>query len=142
MAWAYFHVGRPTDAGVALDEALHVLRRDPFARAWALPEIAVDLERVAEAREILEKLPPSTGRSAMLALLDGRFEEAADHYAAANILLFEAEARLRAGKQLVASARREDAQRQLERGLAFFRSAGASIFVEEAERLVVEAAAA
>jgi tetratricopeptide (TPR) repeat protein len=142
IAWARFHVGRIAEAHEAFDETLTFLRRDPFSRAWALPEVAVDLERPAEAHEILRLLPASTGRDAMLALLEGRFEEAADLYASANILLFEADARLRAGRQLLVSGRRTDAQRQLERGLAFFRSAGAVLYVERGEALLAEAAAA
>jgi tetratricopeptide (TPR) repeat protein len=141
-AWAYVQLGRIPEGRELFEEALLHLRKDPHARPWTMPEVATDLGEESALRPILQLLPTSTGRNAMLALIDGRFEEAADHYAAANILLFEADARLRAGRQLLSSGQFEDAQSQLERGLVFFRSVGAVLFVERGERLLAEAAAA
>ena len=139
-AWAYFRVGLFADAQAALEEALPFLRKDPFARPWTLAEVAVDLGKTAEVHEILEPLPPSVGRSAMLALVEGRFKDAAEHYGLANIRLFEAEARLRAAEQLLFEGHTDDGEAELEKALAFYRSVDAALFVEWGERLMAEAA--
>jgi tetratricopeptide (TPR) repeat protein len=141
MAWACQQVGETADAHDALEEALPFLRRDPFARPWTLAEVAVELDMRSEARTIFELLPPSTGRSAMLAVVDRRFAEAAAEYAAANILLFEAEARLRLAEQLVTEGRRAESEAELAKALAFYRPAGATLFLERCEGLLAQAAA-
>lgn len=133
-------MGLFADAQAALEEALPFLRKDPFARPWTLAEVAVDLGKTAEVHEILEPLPPSVGRSAMLALVEGRFKDAAEHYGLANIRLFEAEARLRAAEQLLFEGHTDDGEAELEKALAFYRSVDAVLFVEWGERLVAEAA--
>jgi len=74
----------------------------------------------------------------MLAVLDGRFEEAAEQYAIAGIRLFEAEARLRLAEQRFAAGQVAEAEIALERALAFYRPIGATLFVDRAERLRVE----
>jgi hypothetical protein len=51
-------------------------------------------------------------------------------------LEFEAEARFRAGEKLVAEGRRGDADEQLAKALAFFRSVGATRYIREAEALL------
>jgi len=54
----------------------------------------------------------------------------------------EAYARLRAAEQLVAEGRQAEADAQLEKALAFFRSVGATRYIREAEALLAPAAAA
>ena len=90
--------------------------------------------------EVLLRLPPSPGLAAMLAVLEGNFFEAAEGYAAASLLLFEAEARLRLAEQLVADGRRSEADGEISKALAFYRPNGATLFVEWGERLLSEAA--
>jgi hypothetical protein len=51
----------------------------------------------------------------------------------------EALARLRAADKLVADGRRAEADEQLGRALAFFRSVGATVYVREAEALLAAA---
>jgi hypothetical protein len=105
-----------------------------------LAEVAVDVGENAAVRGILEQLPPSIGRSAMLALIDGRLAEAAEAYGAANMRLFEAEARLRNAEELFAGGRRQDGEPELERALAFYRSIGATLFVQRGEQLLAKTA--
>ena len=85
-------------------------------------------------------LPPSPGYRAMLAVLDGDFEQAAEEYGAANILLFEAEARLRAAEQLLAAGRNVEGEAQLEKALSFYRPIGATLFIERGEALLAKTA--
>ncbi|MBA3332983.1 MAG: hypothetical protein H0U30_03240, partial [Actinobacteria bacterium] len=69
-----------------------------------------------------------------------RFVEAAELYAEAGILLFEAEARLRAAEQLLSAGRAAEGEVQLEKALAFYRSVGATLFVERGEALLAHTA--
>jgi tetratricopeptide (TPR) repeat protein len=134
--WGHLQVGQIAEAHAEFAEALMHLRRDPFARPWAMAEVGVDVGESAAIREILERLPQSPGRSAMIAVTEGRFADAAEHYAEASILLFEAEARLRNAEQLFAAGNRQEGEVDLERALDFYRSVGATIFVERGEALL------
>jgi tetratricopeptide (TPR) repeat protein len=135
-AWGLLQVGQMAEAQADFAEALTHLRRDPYARPWAMAEVGVDVGEGAAIREILERLPESPGRSAMLAVTEERFADAAEHYAEAGILLFEAEARLRNAEQLIAAGKRRDGEPDLERALDFYRSIGATLFVERGEALL------
>jgi class 3 adenylate cyclase/tetratricopeptide (TPR) repeat protein len=139
-AWGDVQVGQIAEAQAKFVEALTYLRKDPYARPWAMAEVAFDVGESSATREILERLPPSPGRSAMLALTDGRFAEAAEHYAEAGIRLFEAEARLRNAEQLFGAGRPDEGAPDLEKAMGFYRSVGATLFVERGERLLAEAA--
>jgi thioredoxin-like negative regulator of GroEL len=70
----------------------------------------------------------------------GELREAADVCAAMPALPEEAYARLRAAEQLVSQGRRPEADEQLHRALAFYRSVGASRYVAEGERLLAATA--
>jgi tetratricopeptide (TPR) repeat protein len=70
----------------------------------------------------------------------GAFEEAADVYAEIGSLPDEAYARLRAAEALVDAGRRAEADAQLQRALAFYRSVGATAYIREAESLFAASA--
>jgi tetratricopeptide (TPR) repeat protein len=72
------------------------------------------------------------------ALLDGEYAAAADGYAemAPGPSPPEAYVRLHGGKRLLESGRADEARTQLERALAFYRPAGATRYVREAEELL------
>jgi tetratricopeptide (TPR) repeat protein len=139
-SWANLQLGRVADARELFAEALSHLRNDPNARPWAMAEVAFELGEIAPMREVLGRLPTSTGREAMLAVLDGSFEQAAEQYATANIRLFEAEARLRAAEQLLAAGRTAHGETQLQKALAFYRSTGATLFIDRGEALLAKTA--
>jgi hypothetical protein len=65
--------------------------------------------------------------------------QAAEQYAAASILLFEAEARLRLTEQLVSEGRRAEAEVEVDKALAFYRPIGATLFPDWGERLLADA---
>jgi hypothetical protein len=52
----------------------------------------------------------------------------------------EAEARLRAAEQLVAEGRRAEADEQLQKALGFYRSVGATAYVQDCESLLAASA--
>ena len=139
-AWAYLQIGRAAEARATFAEALPLLEEQPNVRAWSVAEVALELGETSKLREILATLPPSPGHRAMVAILDGRFVEAAELYAETGILLFEAEARLRAAEQLLSAGRAAEGEVQLEKALAFYRSVGATLFVERGEALLAKIA--
>jgi class 3 adenylate cyclase/tetratricopeptide (TPR) repeat protein len=139
-AWGHLQVGQAAEAHAEFAEALTHLRKDPYARPWALAEVAVDVGEGEATREILERLHPSPGRSAMIALTEERFAEAAEYYSEAGIRLFEAEARLRNAERLVAAGRQQDGAPDLEKALAFYRSVGATLFIARGEALLAATA--
>ena len=76
---------------------------------------------------------PATPRTiAGTLLLSGEVIEAADAYARIDPEE-EAAARVFAARRLAADGRRDEAEAQLQRGLAFFRAVGASKIVRDAE---------
>jgi class 3 adenylate cyclase/tetratricopeptide (TPR) repeat protein len=135
LAWANLQMGHVADARAAFAEAMPLLEKHPYARPWTLPEVAVELGETSTVRRVLASLPPSPGYRAMLAVLDGDFGRASELYAEAGILLFEAEARLRAAEQLLATGRHVEGEIELETALSFYRSAGAVLFIERGEAL-------
>jgi hypothetical protein len=76
----------------------------------------------------------------MIAVLDGDFGRASERYAAAGIRLFEAESRLRLAEQLLAGGRSAEGETELERALSFYRSIGATLFVQRGEALLAKTA--
>jgi tetratricopeptide (TPR) repeat protein len=138
-AWAELQLGHLEDARAFFTEALPHLEAHPQSRPWAVAEVAVDLGTTSVVREALLEQPSSTGRQAMLALLEGDFAEAAAQYDNAHILLFAAETRLRLAEQLVAEGRRAEADGEIAKALAFYRPIGATLFVDRGERLLAEA---
>jgi hypothetical protein len=74
------------------------------------------------------------------ATLAGDFGRAADISAEDGWLVEEAELRLRDAKALVEAGRRAEADVQLQRALAFYRSVGATRFIREGEALLAATA--
>jgi class 3 adenylate cyclase/tetratricopeptide (TPR) repeat protein len=100
---------------------------------WMLPEVGLELDRRSEVREILASLQPSPIRTAGLAVLDGEFGRAAEIYEKMGYAVFEADARVRAGRDLIESGRLSDGEAQLAKALAFYRSVGAALLGRRVE---------
>jgi DNA-binding SARP family transcriptional activator/class 3 adenylate cyclase len=110
--WAYPHAA-------LLGIVLHALgRQDELARVTAQARIR------------------TPWLEASLASAAGDFARAADVYESIGNRPDEAYARLKAGEQLAGQGRRADAEGQLERALAFFRSVSATAYMREAEALL------
>jgi tetratricopeptide (TPR) repeat protein len=139
-AWANLQLGRLSEARALFAEAVPVLRKHPYARPWVLAEVAVDLGETLAIRDIAAALPPSPAHRAMVAVLDEDFEAATELYAAAGHTLFEAEARLRASEQLLATGRRDEGEAELEKALSFYRSVRATLFIQRGEALLAKSA--
>ena len=141
-AWAELRLGRHADARDTFATALVQLARFPNSRPWMLAEVAYELQETTVVRDVLLASSPAPGFEAMLAVLDGAFATAAERYAEAGLLLFEAEARLRLAERLAAEGRRIEAEAEVGRALDFYRPIGATLFVEWGERLLTEEATA
>jgi tetratricopeptide (TPR) repeat protein len=105
--------------------------------AWVAAELG-------HADALREKLLPARDASkwadAMLAVVDGSFAEAAEIYSEMGLRPDEADARLRAARQLIAAGRPAEAEEHLRRAIDFYRAEGASRYLEQAEALLPAAA--
>jgi class 3 adenylate cyclase/tetratricopeptide (TPR) repeat protein len=104
-----------------------------------LATIVLLLGREAELLKALRQTDPSPWRAAAAAYASGDFLAAAEQYAALGVLPYEAHARLRSAEGLVREGRRAEADADLQRSLAFWRSVGATAYVREGEALLAEA---
>jgi class 3 adenylate cyclase/tetratricopeptide (TPR) repeat protein len=133
-------------AGQTLAEAVEGLRELPrlgFAVidlpsfAW----VAATLGRESEFVEVVERESfKSPWLRAGLAVASRDFRSAAEILGEIGIVSHEAFFRLRAAEQLVDEGRRAEADEQLRRALAFYRSVGATRYVREGEALLAASA--
>jgi hypothetical protein len=144
-ALIFFSLGDVEGADRALWEALDVLRPLPHM-GFAVMEshtyawLGLMLGREAEVvevftRETIETPWLQAGRAVAARDLRG----AADIFEEMGAPAHEAFLRLRAAEQLVAEGRRAEADEQLRRALAFYRSVGATRYVREGESLLAAA---
>jgi hypothetical protein len=128
-----------------VDELLTRLRSSPsgFGSSWVLSlSVAVtELDRAHELGPLFEIATLSTPwLDAGRAYAAGAFREAADILGAVGAAGEEAFVRLRAAESLIEADRRAEADAQLQRALAFYRSMGATAYIREAEALFAASA--
>jgi hypothetical protein len=104
--------------------------------AFALLELDREAELIAEEDELSAQTP---WRDAAMAIARGDLVGAADILQASGAAALEAHARLRAASRLTAEGRHAEAEKQLQKALAFYRSVGATRYVREAESLLAAA---
>jgi class 3 adenylate cyclase/tetratricopeptide (TPR) repeat protein len=110
---------------------------DSYAIAW----LGVTLGRAEEVAELLDSDPLDTPWiRAGKAVLVGDLAGAADLLGGIGAWSQEAFLRLRAAEQLVAEGRRAEADEQLNRAVAFYRSVGATRHIREGEALLAASA--
>jgi tetratricopeptide (TPR) repeat protein len=106
-----------------------------------VPSVFLELNRAEELVAATERLASTTlWLDAALKYARRDFVDAADAYAGIGSLPDEAYARLRAAEQLVAAGRRAQADVELQKALAFWRSVGATRYVREGETLLAASA--
>jgi class 3 adenylate cyclase len=135
-------LGQLDEARALADEAL--ASASYHTASWAPAELAFAAEELglhAALERWLEEVPaPSRWSDAARALLEGDAAAAAEIFHEMGALDDEAAARLRAAKRLAADGRRPEADDQLQRALAFYRSVKASRYVREGEALLAASA--
>jgi len=119
-------------------------RQHPEEAAWTL---AIDFLYMrsasphgSELREILADAPPLPWKDLAFACLDRDFVRAAELWAAAGSPTWEARLRLRAAEELIEAGRRHDGEVELRKALAFYRTVGATFFIERGETLLAKSA--
>jgi len=75
-------------------------------------------------------------KTAGLALLDGEFGRAAEIYEAVGYAVFEADARVRAGRDLLQRGRRAEGETELGKAIAFYHSVEAELLIRRTEELL------
>ncbi|HUF00881.1 MAG TPA: adenylate/guanylate cyclase domain-containing protein [Gaiellaceae bacterium] len=129
-------VGRTDDAREALDESLEIFDSLALRSGFDLPYIVVTAFELGEdgGRVLTSRRDPVWAEAGKW-YFAGEFARAADAYEKIGSLSDEAEARLRAAKNLFEGDDKERGEEQLERALSFYRSVGATRFVREGEAL-------
>ena len=127
------------DAGRRLaQEGLAEVREHP-GLAGTLGQItffAGELGIAGEMLEILDQVQGSFWRDTARASASGDHARARELYLEAGAPVLVAEEALLAGEALLRAGEPESARAYLEEALAFYRSVGATVFVERAERLL------
>ena len=95
--------------------------------------------RPSSSRSSTSRSVTTPWRTAAASYVSGDYSAAADVYAEIGALPEEAYARLRAAEALVGEGRSAEADAELKRSLAFWRSVGATAYVREGEALLAEA---
>ncbi len=133
-------LGRPDDARGLAEEVLDFYRRGSVMYSFraALAFERLGLQR--ELRAVLGEQPPSLTVQEPLAFLDGDYVGAAELAVGEGAVTLEAQVRLAAARAFAEVGRRADADEQLAKALAFFRSVGATRYVREGEALLAATA--
>jgi tetratricopeptide (TPR) repeat protein len=138
-ARSYAFLGHSGRAAATADELLRLLRergQDWITDAWIV-DLAIALKWLGRESEVLDVIQaPTAWSDAALAYAKGEFDGAAKLLHEIGSLPDGAEARVRAAEALSAEGRREEAEAQLDRALAFYRDVGATALIAEAERRV------
>jgi len=129
--------GRSEESFTLAEEALQAGFPPSYAAydtAWVMHELGTKSTslRIPEMNELW--------RSVADALLQGDLLDVADRLGALGLKPDEAHARLGAARDLVAQGRRAEADEQLARALAFYRSVGASRYIRTGEALLAASA--
>jgi class 3 adenylate cyclase/tetratricopeptide (TPR) repeat protein len=119
----------------AVAEGLAILGAAAFPEVVNLAAVLVELDRGSEAEALLPEDYESRWFDAVRLAAAGDFAAAADVFAEMGALTDEADMRLRA-----AEAGGPDAEEQLQKALAFYRSVGATAYIRRAERLLAASA--
>jgi tetratricopeptide (TPR) repeat protein len=135
-AGIYLELGRLDQAQTLADEALSY---DPDLSLLSLA-LAWDTDALGRRPEVVAALAllPSNNpwrRGAEL-IREGRFDRAADTFAEIGASMQEARTRLRAAQTLAKQSRNDDAEKQLEKALVFYRSVQATRYIRQAEALL------
>ena len=134
-------LGRTDEARRTARELISSLERTQADEGlMGLALAAGELALVEQVRPLVARAPLTPWTRAIAAVADGRLEEAATQLAEIGDCPFEAEVRLRAAAELAGSGRRAEADEQLLKALAFFRSVGATRYVRKGEALLAKSA--
>jgi class 3 adenylate cyclase len=137
-SYLYTRTGRLTEAKARAAEAIEYLRThiEMAAALGLLTTIAAELEIESELRDLFKLAPDGPVERVGRAGAAGNHSLAADLQAAMGSPTLEAFYRLAAAEALIAAGRRAEGEAELERALAFYRTVGATAYLQRAETLL------
>jgi hypothetical protein len=132
------------EARALAEEVVDVSRRHADDAVWALP-LNFLLSRIssefrAELATALETAPEWRWKELAFACLDRDFAHAAEMWAEGGSPTWEAQLRLLAAEELAEAGRLPEAEEQSVKALAFYRSVGATFYIERAGKLLAKSA--
>ena len=141
-AYLYAKHGRRDEARALAEEALAYVRTDVEYAAILdiLGPVALQLGVREEMREALEGAVDGPWENAARAGAAGDHSRAADILALMGAPALEAFHRLAAAETLFGAGRRSEAEAELERALAFYRTVGATAYLDQGEALLAATA--
>ena len=134
----YAELGRWDDARRLVDEFAPFIRQRPDAAGWVsmVAPYAEHLGVREELREIVATAPSNAWTDTSLLSLDLDFSGAAEIFAAMPSPTLEAWQRKSAGEYLIQAGRRAEGEVELQKALAFYRSVGATFYMDRCEALL------
>jgi tetratricopeptide (TPR) repeat protein len=143
-ARGYAVLGREAEARKLAAEALDEVRGHPDLGEYfgQITGVAKQLGLRDQIFELVAQAPETGWQRAALAAAQGDFVTAADSYAELGATAIEADARYSAAIELIESGSGAEGVEQLERALAFYRSVGATFYIERGEALLASAQSA
>jgi tetratricopeptide (TPR) repeat protein len=136
--------GFPAEARALAEEVVEVASRHPDDAVWALPfnflHSRISSEFTAELAAAFERAPEWPWKELAFACLDRDFAHAADMWAEGGSPTWEAQLRLLAAEELADAGRLAEAQDQSAKALAFYRSVGATFYIQRGEQLLAKSA--
>jgi class 3 adenylate cyclase/tetratricopeptide (TPR) repeat protein len=139
-SFTLLEAGKADEAGELAGEFLAALRsRGLGSEAVSLPTLAWTLVALGRTDGLVDAFAAkshSRWAQAAQAVIEGNFRRAADVCQEMGSKPDEAYARLRAAEALLADGLPDEAEGQLERAVSFYRSVGATRYLQQAEALV------
>jgi class 3 adenylate cyclase/tetratricopeptide (TPR) repeat protein len=135
-------LGRVESARKHAREALQVAREN-VQLAAAVHDLDVVAGRLGlrdEMREVVEQAPESPWKALALAGADGDLVRVADMFVGFGARSFEAEARLFGGESLIRAGRKAEGEAEIRKALEFYRSVGATFYIDLGEALLAKIA--
>jgi tetratricopeptide (TPR) repeat protein len=136
--------GHVAEARALAEELVALARPYPQDAAYALSFdflfTRIALEHELELREILGHAPFPQWKALDLACLDRDFVRAAEMWSEGGSPTYEARSRLQAAEELIKAGRHTEGVEQLGKALDFYRSVGATFYINRAEELLAKTA--
>ena len=134
----YLELGRDDEARELAAELIEQVRGTMDWRTLDFAFVAESLGYRDQLEPLIARLPASSMRAANLALVSGDYGTAAKHLEEGSIHFAAADAYRVSGRKLAVEGRRSEAEAELTRAVAFYRSVGATRFIRECEALLEE----
>jgi hypothetical protein len=138
----YALLGRREEARVFANEAFEIARSVTAIADFLglLNSVAGGLGIRHELRDVVALAPAGPWKDAATTGASGDLVRAADLYGQMGLVAIEAETRLSAAEELIETGRRTEGEVELEKALTFYRSVGATFFLERGEQLFAKSA--